>query len=155
MKQLHLIRHGEASFRSSSGKDKDRNLSPEGVQFIYQKASNPSFPVLDFALVSDANRTLETWKIILKEHHKTDWKKSSELYNASYRTLFAILEQAENKIENLGIIAHNPGLSELTQYLTGEMIYLEPGHSSQIRLDIESWSEVTKNSGELVRVFKN
>lgn len=67
----------------------------------------------------------------------------SELYLASARTLKMIISRVEDKINNLVICAHNPGISELCSYLDGNRFY-SMGTASvfHAKLSIENWSEM-------------
>lgn len=120
MKRLFLLRHAQAV--PGSGSDKDRPLTPRGKQdaqalgaAMAKEGYRP-----DYVLCSAAKRTQETWEslsVTLKatvEPHITD-----ALYNAPSDKIAEEIAAIPNSIHAALIIAHNPGLHQLSASLAG------------------------------------
>ena len=123
--KLHLLRHAKTEPFSDSGKDFDRKLMQKGILqaeniALYFKSKNFQ-PTQIFC--SEAARTRQTIKIVKEGNEFTTVKYLDKLYLAeSPKLLSFIWEQKQN--ENLFIIGHNNGLSDLASYFTGEFIDL-------------------------------
>ena len=118
MKTLTLIRHAHAE-PGLNQSDIERSLNQIGNQEA-EKQSN-ILPINEHALllISPANRTKETAAYWLKKQPKLRHLFVSELYNADLDTLLNCIESHFYE-EYLVVIAHNPGISELYQFFTGQ-----------------------------------
>ena len=123
MKQLILMRHAKAEKDAESGEDFDRRLSPQGcaeAQSVAQALKAYGLKP-DFALVSAAARTSETFAEVESVFGDIRVVYSDDLYNAGSDGLRRAVESHENDGQCLLVIGHNPGL----QYLVAE--YLQEG----------------------------
>ena len=154
-KQLYLMRHAEAVDKSHHQTDKDRELTPFGVQQSIRMGaylSGENF-LLDVIYCSTAERARQTASLSA-EKIKLDPQKiiaEGALYDASVRIFFDFINKLDNGYNNVMLIGHNPALSYLAEYLTrSEIGSMSPGGTAIIRFGITSWSEVGQGNGELV-----
>ena len=155
VKTLLLIRHANAEDTQSGGKDFDRHLTRLGQR----NAAHAGKLILahkyvpDMILCSKAARAKETAEIITSQIKFNDRqiKYHDELYDASVRTLFTAITEVDETSECLAVIAHNPGLTYLADYLTeaplGNMV---PASIVVIKFDDQQWTEISQNSGEFI-----
>ena len=127
MKKITLLRHGDSLFQDSSVNDWSRPLSPEGEKECHDVAKfiKDCHPLPSKIISSNARRTIETVKILLE---KNKWDSEilnvdKELYLASANLLTEKIQSQSESINDLIIVGHNPGLSELSSSLLQQSIY--------------------------------
>ena len=145
MKTLLLLRHARPSPNSPTGRDFERPLVEEGRiaasrvgQLLRQKEIKP-----EAVLSSHAVRARETAELVceaagLSTHIRFD----ARIYEASLEGLLQVVSEAEDGVETLLLVGHNPGLSELIARLTGEGTGMSPATLARIELDINAWGEL-------------
>ncbi|MEQ9300223.1 MAG: histidine phosphatase family protein [Cyclobacteriaceae bacterium] len=154
VKTLLLIRHANAEQGERDSKDFDRHLTRLGNRNAAHAGKylvkNKLMP--DLLLCSKAIRAKETAEVVASQLKFTERhiRYHDDLYEASVRTLFAIVNDIEEKYERVAMIAHNPGLTYLADYLTsaplGNMV---PGSIVVVKFENMTWAEVSQNSGRL------
>lgn len=116
MDRLILLRHGKAEQDSESGEDFDRRLKPRGER--ESAAMGESLARLgfrpDLALVSPAARTRETWAAAQPAFGEVEVRLEPALYNAEAGAILRLAERAGEGLGAVMVVAHNPGLQELT-----------------------------------------
>lgn len=123
MKRLLLLRHAKSSWDNPDLTDIERPLAPRGIEAallightIVQRNWLP-----DRALVSEAERTRETWRLAAGE-----WQSRPEpnfLFGIYEAPAEAILEEIQRQAEDsqtLLVLGHNPGLGDLATLLAGQ-----------------------------------
>jgi phosphohistidine phosphatase len=121
MRNLFLLRHAKSSWKDASLSDFDRPLSNRGKQdapliarqFLKNKIE------IDLIISSSARRTLETGKIfenVLRLTSKI--LKDDNLYYASSYDMLKTITQINDNIRNVIIVCHNPGITNLANYLS-------------------------------------
>jgi phosphohistidine phosphatase len=122
MDRLILLRHAKAESDAPSGDDFDRPLAPRGRREA--KAMGERLAAMgarpDVVLVSTARRTHETWEILEDSLPGAEVRLLPGLYNAEAATLRQLVETAGEKAGVVMVVAHNPGLQELTVRLLSE-----------------------------------
>jgi phosphohistidine phosphatase len=121
MHRLILMRHAKTERASGSGLDRDRALTPRGLddavlmgRVLAEKRLRP-----DLAIVSPAVRTRQTWDAVQEAFGDVDVRIEPRLYDASSDVLRRIVEDAEDQAGCLLMLAHNPGIQLLAlDYLT-------------------------------------
>ena len=110
------MRHAKAERRAESGRDFDRPLAERGLsdaalmgQVLARAGLTP-----DVALVSPAKRTEETWAALSKAFPGARHEGDRGLYNAGAQTLWAAVQKAGETAGTVMLVAHNPGVHELT-----------------------------------------
>ena len=146
MKRLYVFRHSiaDSNFRF----DKERKLTHQGVRYFKEQVVNNReiLEKLDLVVVSDAVRTTETAEILLKELPSTNVVYSSALYNSDMTTLLNEIEGFDPDLNSIGLIAHNPGVSNLVSYLVEDGVRFQPGNFAIINYAIDSWKEVSNGN---------
>lgn len=131
MKQLIIMRHGKAEKDAPSGEDFDRRLVDRGREeaTAVARALKDYGVRPDFALVSAAARTKETFDQVAGVIGDIPALVSKDFYNASTNVLRRFIETHENDGQCLLVVAHNPGV----QYLVAD--YLFEGAAGQDVID--------------------
>jgi len=151
MKTLVLMRHAKSNW-SGDLSDFDRPLNERGIRSARVLGNwlraNDLLP--DFALVSAAKRTVETFDE-LKINCR--YEKKRKLYLAPSEEIFHQLRQVH--ANRLLLICHNPGISEFSQ----EILSQWPVHSQfenfptcstcVIDFDLNDWSDLKFGIGTI------
>jgi phosphohistidine phosphatase len=155
LKDLYLIRHGQAEEQSGNIKDVERQLTSKGYQdaskiglYLKEKQVQP-----DIILHSSSARTTETVRRINEQLSvDTDFIESSDdIYEASARILLRIVTDIPAELRSAIIVGHNPGISYLAEYITGSEIgNIEPGGTVHIQIPFTSWSEVSEKNCDFI-----
>jgi phosphohistidine phosphatase len=121
MRQLLLVRHGEAEPAPHGGSDAERALTANGRADVQAAADAIAQARLNIerVLVSTARRTLETAAILDDQlHFIRPPEQQDKLYLASPSGILQLLEHCPASCRTVVVIGHNPGLSELIERLT-------------------------------------
>ncbi|SMF22088.1 SixA phosphatase family protein [Pseudobacteriovorax antillogorgiicola] len=149
MKTIILLRHGEAE---SPGKfeDHERPLTARGhsqAQFIGQALQSRGL-IPDGVIVSDAKRTVETYKNVkdVMELNPRQEVVSSRFYLAGVDRIFEEMAAIEDDINTVLLIGHNPGWSEAIGVYTGEYESLGTGEAGLMNIEQGPWLELLGRS---------
>ena len=116
MERLILFRHGYAEPNAPSGDDFDRRLAPRGAEESAETGANLAglgfHP--DVVLVSPAARARETWAAAQPAFPSAQTRMEDDLYHADPWTIRRLAEDAGGAARTVMVVAHNPGLQELT-----------------------------------------
>jgi phosphohistidine phosphatase len=146
-KILILVRHSKPESRVGSFKDFERSLTMEGISdsgkmagFLLNSAIIP-----DIILTSSAKRAIETSLIFAKTLNISDKNiiSTRNLYYSSANTILDQIYGLSDTINCLMIIAHNPGISELSRGLSaGGSFYMENTQVSILEYEIDNWPRI-------------
>jgi len=153
---LYLVRHAESLSASGDQKDFERTLTNNGYMnatkmghYLFEQNVRPNKFVS-----SDAIRARQT-TLNMAEQMKSDTNKivwEHELYEASVRTFLKVVNDLQVEWKVVVMVGHNPTISYLAEYITGEAIEDMPTSSVvQIDFDLESWAEVSEGNGNFIR----
>ncbi len=149
MKQLYIIRHGDSPIMQG-GIDFERPLSEMGKYDAINIGLhlNEDYPLPSYILSSAAKRAIATARIIGEELEFDTTKITSVkgLHNAPMETVLAEISQISANHECIMVFGHNPGLSMLASYLTGENFNLETCNTVLLNVEIDEWAELTKGT---------
>lgn len=122
MQRLILMRHARAERTAPSGRDEDRELSPQGLADAMVMGRGLAGRGLrpDLALVSTAARARQTWDGAHEAFGDVEVELDPRLYNAGVAVLRAAIDAAADRCACLMIVAHNPGLPHLALDLLTE-----------------------------------
>ena len=155
MKKLAIMRHANASFEASS--DFERPLTEKGLSQTVESALElRSFLSPDKVLVSSARRTKMTANTVAET---LSWDNSSfvydeRLYNASLSKMLYVLEELDDEVNEVLLIAHNPGVSWLASHLCPELIFgFSTGSFCVLEFDCETWEEALNGEAKLLKSF--
>lgn len=128
--QLWLLRHGSAGWGDGSLSDKMRVLNDTGEAQSRRMGSIMRDRGLlpEHVYCSDAQRTLDTLTGLLEHLSMAEdiLTTESDLYLANPQTLLDFARDGLRQYQRVLFIAHNPGLEELTTYLTGRIVPMAP-----------------------------
>ncbi len=153
IKKLFLLRHGQAE-SGFNMKDYNRSLTVEGERAIKtlseQLASRNFNP--ENILCSPSKRTTQTCEILTSTiGYKGQVQYEKGIYEATAHQLFELISSAPDNVNTLLLIGHNPGISYLGHYLTGNFRDgMYPGQLVEVSFECDGWKEVSKGSGNLV-----
>ncbi|WP_343531936.1 histidine phosphatase family protein [Pedobacter sp.] len=155
MKQLFIVRHAKSDWGDINLRDFDRPLNhrghknaPEMVNRLVEKSIKP-----DAIVSSPALRALTTAK-----YFAAGWQLPSEqldtnanIYEASVKTLLKAVNDFDPQLNKIALFGHNPGLTDLLNYLTGEYISNMPTCSvAIIEFPFDDWKLISGGTGSLV-----
>lgn len=151
MKNLTLFRHAKTERDSTTGRDFDRRLAERGERDAPKMGEEIRRLGLayDLILSSPAARAAETAELAGFEP-----RFDQRIYDASAGELLAILQQAENGLDALMMVGHNPGFERLASRLTGQQLEMPTGSLVEIMLPIDNWRDAADGDGRLVRFLK-
>jgi len=149
MKRLILLRHAKAVGEHAGG-DQARPLAPRGIQQVQEVAhaflAKGWQPQL--ALVSPAERTCQTARLLAASLGKMPLVIDRSLYLATAGQMLASLMAAPEDIDELLLVGHNPGISELATQLADRTapVHLPTAGYFCHQYDISSWLEIRKQT---------
>ena len=122
MRQLLLLRHAKSSWDDPSLADFARPLAPRGEKAAplmgKEMARRGWLP--DFALVSAAARTRQTWELVAAQMPSACPVRFTEaIYEAAPQAILAEISQAPADAHCLLVVGHNPGLEMLSRLIAG------------------------------------
>jgi len=146
MKTLYIMRHGKAE-EAYDKADYKRKLVSKGIKRSQKTAQrllkNNEIPQL--ILCSNACRALDTAKVVAEELSITQGhiQAAKELYLAPVSVLMDSLYTIENSTDQVLLVGHNPGLSELVNHLSGNLIDWMPTSSLfALTFDTNHWEDI-------------
>ena len=154
-KLLYLLRHGDSASKQLGGSDKERQLTANGMKESMQIGSflQKNGVCLDQIISSTAERAKNTTQIV-SDAMRSDADKiifHEELYDASFRTFFDLLLKTEDHLNHVMFVGHNPTITYVAEYLTGESIGdLSTCGLVMIQFNINTWKEVSKGNGKVL-----
>lgn len=151
-RELFLVRHATANEAERGKRDNERELSAKGYQDATRLGHhlNEQQQIVDLMLVSTAQRARSTAEILVEQMHysgRVDY--SDELYQASVRSVLSLINQQTEAVDRLMIVGHNPTLTYLAEYLTGDPLSsMAPGGLFLLQI-LVPWSEVSQQTATL------
>lgn len=159
MKRLYLLRHAQANPSSDTG-DKGRKLSPKGLddaeklgRMMVKKSYKPYV-----VLCSPSIRTRQTWEHIGLVGMEDRFPE--RLYNAGSAAFLEELEELDDDVASVLLIAHNPGIHDFAARLASEdspqtlmarlMEGFKPGALAVLDCPVESWLDIREEANKLV-----
>jgi phosphohistidine phosphatase len=146
-KRLTLLRHAKSSWNNPGLDDRDRPLNKRGErdapmmgQRLLKKETRPSL-----ILTSPAKRARQTARLIAREigYPREFLQTEHELYLADPGTMLAIIAQQDNAFNDIVLCAHNPGITDLANRLSGASIDNVPTCGMVfLEAEISSWDEI-------------
>lgn len=160
MKRLTLLRHATSGWTESATRDFDRPLDPAGrraARAIGRTLGGQDEPIAA-VLASPARRVVETLDEFGKGYGEAiPVRLDDPLYLASAATLLEAVRHADDAVDHLLLVAHDPGIGALARSLTahngaaGVPEIYPAGAVTEIRLAISDWSDVAPGTGTLLR----
>lgn len=161
MKQLHLIRHAKSSWDDPSLGDHQRPLNARGQRASVLMGTAMSMHLKDTpaVFVSSAVRAQQTfqglvsgWTALEETVSTTD----DRLYTFDAHDLIAWLSEADDRLDHMAVIGHNPALSALARLLYPQLTRSRLPTAAWLWLSFDnvSWRSVVESpeKAELVRL---
>jgi phosphohistidine phosphatase len=146
-KKLALIRHAKSSWKDDSVTDHDRPLNKRGKhdapmmgRRLLAREARPSL-----ILTSPAKRARQTARLIATslEYPREFIQSEKELYLASPELILAVVAAQDDGFNDIFLVGHNPGITELASRLAGLQIDNVPTCGIvALEAEIESWSQL-------------
>ena len=159
MRQLLLLRHAKSAWDNPGLNDHDRTLNKRGL------ADAPTIGRLltqhnivpDLTLTSSATRAQQTTQLVAEAADIPDdaIQTLPHLYHATPHELIYAAHQATETTNRLLIVAHNPGLEELTSHLAGQYHRFPTAALAVFNLELEDWGELNPDTtAQLLHIFR-
>ncbi len=154
MKTLYLVRHAKSSWKDTKLRDFERPLNKRGLNDapLMGKVLKKMNIKPDLIISSPAKRTLDTAEYFCEKINFPfeDVIFDDSFYNGSSEDLLKEIQDQKYDINSIMIFAHNPGLTDLHNYLCDEFIENIPTAGvSILNFDSESWNDLKEKSCEL------
>lgn len=150
MKKLLLVRHAKAS-HDTGYSDFERPLKTIGIQDAEMMAdrlhAGKSIPQV--LVTSPSLRTLTTANIFAEHLSLPEPTPIANIYEAGTKTLLNIINELPDKYEFIGLVGHNPAVSDILNYLTGQVNDMPPGAFAVLEFEFDSWKMVSEFTGKL------
>jgi phosphohistidine phosphatase len=150
MKKLLLIRHAKAE-KETSVKDINRPLKYIGIQdarFMAERVKENSL-IPQLIVTSPALRTKTTAEIFADHLLLPDPEVNKAVYEASQQALLRVINQLPNQYNFIALVGHNPGVSQILYYLTGESREVHTSTVALIEFEIDDWKAISGDTGKL------
>lgn len=143
-KTLYLLRHGKSAWDHIETEDIQRKLLPKGIertQRIAHYMSDINIKI-DAIISSPAQRAIQTATIIEKALHLPEIIIEGRLYPCTSNAIFDTIIELDNTIDNILIVAHNPGITYFAQeYIDANIDQLHTSGLVSCSFDCQSWTE--------------
>lgn len=160
MKTLLLMRHAKSSWDHGALDDHDRPLNARGrdsADRMGQWLTDQDL-VPDFAWVSSAARTQETWARLSHGFDpKPQMRSDRQLYLSGPDRMLNVFQHTPDAATTVILIAHQPGMSAITGYLadpqgdtgyTKALNHFPTGAIVVMQADIKRWSDLAPEQGQ-------
>jgi phosphohistidine phosphatase len=156
MRTLTLIRHAKSSREDSTLSDFERPLNKRGKNNapLMGNLLKQQGVTFDLLVTSPALRALDTARLIAAAMQQPEQTliEQPELYDAGVARLLEVVQRLPDSAAAVAVVAHNPGLTGLCNYLSGENIENLPTCAiASILFETDSWQAVGRDSGRLIR----
>lgn len=154
MRTLYLTRHAKSSWNDPHTDDFDRILNERGLRdapFMATAFAKRGEPV-DRIISSPAARAITTAKAFAAALRIPEDRiiQKKEIYLAPVELLVRMVNFLPDDVHRVMLFGHNPGFSDLAQYLGGGDIGEMPTCATvRFDLDVDSWSETSIGVGSL------
>ncbi len=155
LKRVTFMRHAKSSWADPSLNDFDRPLNKRGERDapmmgrrLLARGARPSQ-----IITSPAKRARRTARLVAKEigYPIEFLQREDHLYLADPRVILEVIGQQDNSFNDMIVVGHNPGLTELTNRLTGLRIDNIPTCGmAAMEADIGDWSQLADSRCRLV-----
>lgn len=165
MRTLILLRHAKSSWDDPALDDFDRPLNDRGRQAAPVMASwlRSEDLVPDFALVSAARRTVETWEAVAPIlEAPVPHRIEPALYLAAPARILDLIGAIDDGVGTLLVLGHNPGTEELAALLATDdgkkanrrmRKKFPTAAAAIIDFDSRAWSDLAPGTG-MLRAFR-
>ncbi|MBN2792919.1 MAG: histidine phosphatase family protein [Desulfuromonadales bacterium] len=155
MKYLTLIRHAKSDWSDATLNDFDRPLNSRGKKAVPLMADRIAAHgmVPDLLISSPAKRARKTAQLIARQIgiDKEAILFREDMFDARRKSLVEIVSGALY-VRHVGLVGHNPGLSDLGQWLCAEAPeWLQTCAVLELELEIKDWKKISRGCAKVLR----
>ena len=155
-RRLVLLRHAKSDWNTGHT-DHERPLNGRGRRdaprmgaLLVERGYVP-----DRVISSDAQRTRETWDGVQESLSDQEAHFNARLYLASPDTIANTVATQNDALNCVMLIGHNPGMSMVAGWLSGEDVELKTATAAVLEIDAPSWTAaMSPGTWTLVEVFR-
>ncbi len=156
MKKLILVRHAKSSWDDPTLSDQDRPLNDRGKRDAPKMGERLAKRGVapDLILSSPAVRALTTAQIIAEKigyDHKAIVA-DRRIYGAQISTLLYLIQELDDRHNQVMLFGHNPELSELAHRFSKTIDDLPTCAVVELTFDVERWVDVVNSEPVEVRL---
>ena len=157
MKYLYILRHAKSSWDDPALSDFERPLNERGrnaAPFMGEVIAKRGY--LPRQMISSPAKRAAATAMLIKESagFNAEIKFDDRIYEASPNTLRQVVSEIDDASESAMVIGHNPGIEGFIRFLTGRLEPMPTAALAVVRLNIDSWANISANSGEIVEVIR-
>lgn len=150
-KTLFIVRHGKSTWDYPGVADIDRPLKDKGISDAYEMAKRIAVKNIcpDSIISSPAARALHTAIIFSRvfDFPADEIIINQDLYLAEIQEIMSVITATDDSRKSLMIFGHNPGFTDLADYLSTLNIENVPTTGLvQLKFKTESWKGISKKS---------
>lgn len=140
-KFLYLIRHAKAEEYAYGKHDYNRDIIDKGKERVAKIMGELTmrFQLTDGTQVisSSANRAIQTAELFCNRlnYPLDEIQLEKSIYEAYYLDILHVINKVSEEVDALLVFGHNPGLSDLTNYLCNTCIDLKTSNVAIIELE--------------------
>ncbi|NNC76586.1 MAG: histidine phosphatase family protein [Woeseiaceae bacterium] len=155
MKTLTIVRHAKSSWNNPGLSDKQRPLNKRGERDAPDMGKRIADAGIRPSLIasSPAVRAWTTARIVATQlaYPLEFLQRENSLYLASLNTILDVIVAQDNGFNNLMIVGHNPGLTELANFLSPRLTSnLPTAGVVSVNIDQDDWNLHGRPKTELV-----
>lgn len=150
MKRLYLLRHAKSDWRDAALSDRDRPLNKRGRRDAPKMGAALARRYAPMAFhVSPAVRAQATFEGLCRGWpglNRCPWRTEEALYTFDQQTLRVWLSARSNTDTEIALIAHNPALTALINYLVapGTLANLPTAGWAALTVPIMRWADIDR-----------
>jgi phosphohistidine phosphatase len=154
MKTVYLVRHAKSSWNDPDLEDFERPLNKRGRKsaLLMGTVLKKLEAAPDLVISSPANRAAMTARMLADaiRYPLEKIQYSETIYLSDENVLIRFLRNIKDSVNQAMLIGHNPGLTELVNYIGDQRINNIPtGGVCCIDLKITSWKDIREHGGQL------
>ncbi len=156
MKTLLILRHADSSWNDPRFNDHERPLNERGRSdaprvgsFLVERELIP-----DRIVSSTARRAVQTAKLVADAFRsRVEVEQSGSLYLAPPEGYAKVVAQGGGSADRLMLVGHNPGVSALATYLTGESVRMPTAGLAVVESPVDDWADLRLTTRGRLRGF--
>jgi phosphohistidine phosphatase len=154
MKTIYLVRHAKSSWNYPELHDFERPLNKRGRRnaLLMGTILNKRKAAPDLVISSPASRAAMTARMLADAiRYPLDTIHYSEtMYLSDKNVLLQVIRTIDDSVNQAMLIGHNPGLTELANYMANKPIDNIPtGGMCRMDLKVTSWKEAREHGAKL------
>lgn len=155
MKQLIVVRHAKSSWKDPTQADFDRSLNARGHRVAPRMAQTLAHKIATPLLIlsSPAMRARQTacYIALALNYEEQRIRYEHALYGADLEQFLQLMHGLDDRLQQLLLVGHNPGITNLVNYLCQSDIDNIPTCGiCLITLNIKKWAMLGQGQGELL-----